>query len=99
MTTGLVRLPEGTDMIAACTLVNWPLPSVATTRLIGLTADWLGATDWPPEFKARMANAHNAVDSAVGIEQMIRFMSGWNSFQLPRARWIFNPTTRREPET
>jgi hypothetical protein len=90
MTTGLVRLPEGTDMIAACTFVNWPLPSAATTILMGLTADLSGATDRQPEFKARMANAHNAVGSAVGIEQMIRFMSGWNSFQLLRAGWTFD---------
>jgi hypothetical protein len=37
-----------------------------------------------------MANAHNAVDSAVGIEQMIRFMSGWNSFQRLCALWTFD---------
>jgi len=76
-----VRLPEGTDMIAACTLVNWPLPSAATTMLIGLTADGFGAADRQPGIRTRMANAHNAGDSTVGIEQMIRFMSGWNSFQ------------------
>src|SRR6266478_6251580 len=31
ITTGLVRLPEGTDIIASWTDLNWPLPSVATT--------------------------------------------------------------------
>jgi hypothetical protein len=95
----LVRLPEGTDMMAACTFVNWPLPSAATTMLIGLTADWFGVADRQPGIRTRMANAHNAVGSAVGIEQMIRFMSGWNSFQLLCAWWTFNPITRRKLET
>ena len=34
MTTGLVRLPDGTDMMAASTDLNPPLPSAATVRLV-----------------------------------------------------------------
>src|SRR5262245_49068144 len=34
ITTGLAGLPEGTDIIASCTDLNWPLPSRATVMLI-----------------------------------------------------------------
>src|ERR1017187_9002559 len=97
MTTGLVRVPEGTDMMAACTLVNWPLPSAATTMLMGLTADLPGATDWPPEFKARMANAHSAADSPVGMGETIRFIWFKDLTSMKSNLSRTNPTERRFP--
>ena len=45
-------------MMAACRLVNWPLPSAATTRLTGLTADGIGAVARQPRFRTGKIKTH-----------------------------------------
>src|SRR5580700_1357855 len=39
MTTWLEAVPTGAAEIAVCTLVNWPLPSAATTMLVSAAAE------------------------------------------------------------
>src|SRR5208337_1382996 len=80
MTTGLVRLPDGTDMMAACTLVNWPLPSAATTNSVGLTAVWPGMADRQPTPRAEQSMTPGPRNHAIRERQMFSFMSGQNGF-------------------
>src|ERR1043166_6512723 len=48
MTTGFAWLPAGTDMIASCTDLNWPLPSRATVMLI-CSFRWIAPVDVPAD--------------------------------------------------
>jgi hypothetical protein len=63
ITTGLVANPIGTDMIAACTFVNCPLPSWATVTKVFPEA---GTTNPPP--------AYNAISNQKHFEENLFFI-------------------------
>src|SRR5262245_45082745 len=81
MTTGLVAKPIGTDMMAACTLVNCPLPSCATVISVTRTlpAGLVAVLRHAPNTD-RVSNRQNNL-KMVFMNQCIR--DKWNASELP----------------
>ena len=46
-----------------------PLPSAATTRLMGLTVGWLDATDRQPRFRVEKIRAHSPMRIMAGVDK------------------------------